>query len=89
MAQKFSDEQKKLEEIKTQETIQELQVNIATNNNVIQSKKDRIRDIEKEIYSLKNHKSNSEKEQNELNRLKGVLEELQGELKELLENRVL
>ena len=33
-------------------------------------KKDRIRDIEKEIYSLKNHKSNSEKEQNELNRLK-------------------
>jgi DNA repair exonuclease SbcCD ATPase subunit len=64
-----------------------LQVNIATNNNVIQAKKDRIRDIEKEIYSLNNHKSNSEKEQNELNRLKGVLEELQGELKELLENR--
>ena len=88
LAQKFSDEQTKLEEIKkAQETIQELQINIATNNNVIQAKKDRIRDIEKEIYSLKNHKSNSEKEQNELNRLKGVLEKLQGELKELLENR--
>tara|TARA_B100000902_G_scaffold383873_1_gene423297 strand:+ start:2044 stop:3756 length:1713 start_codon:yes stop_codon:yes gene_type:complete len=88
LGDKFESEQTKLEKIrKAQEEIQKLQVNIATNNNVITNKKNKIEELIKEINEIKTSKSNSEKEQKELDTLETILKELREELKALLENK--
>ena len=59
---KFLAEQKKLNVIQEhQKEIANLQVMIATHNNLISSKRDRITEIDTEIVNLKSSKSNSKK----------------------------
>ena len=86
---KFFEEQKKLNRIQeAQEDIHELQVNIATNNNVITVKREKIVEIEQEIDGLKTSKSTSQKEEEELKVLEKKLVDTKSELKELLDDKI-
>ena len=86
---KFFEEQKKLNKIQeAQEDIHELQVNIATNNNVITVKREKIVEIEQEIDGLKTSKSTSQKEEEELKVLEKKLVDTKSELKELLDDKI-
>ncbi len=86
---KFLAEQKKLNVIQEhQKEIANLQVMIATNNNLINSKRDRITEIHTEIENLKSSKSNSKKEEIEIKELEDSLAQKKDELKNLLDDKV-
>jgi len=81
--------QKKLNVIQEhQKEIANLQVMIATNNNLINSKRDRITEIHTEIENLKSSKSNSKKEEIEIKELEDSLAQKKDELKNLLDDKV-
>jgi len=61
---------------------------IATNNNLINSKRDRITEIHTEIENLKSSKSNSKKEEIEIKELEDSLAQKKDELKNLLDDKV-
>ena len=86
---KFLAEQKKLNVIQEhQKEIANLQVMIATHNNLISSKRDRITEIDTEIVNLKSSKSNSKKEEIEIKELEDSLTQKKDELKNLLDDKV-
>ena len=86
---KFLVEQKKLNVIQEhQKEIANLQIMIATNNNLINSKRDRITEIESEIENIKSSKSSSKKEELDLKTLENSLTQKKDELKSLLDDKV-
>ena len=86
---KFLVEQKKLNVIQEhQKEIANLQIMIATNNNLINSKRDRMTEIESEIENIKSSKSSSKKEELDLKTLENSLTQKKDELKSLLDDKV-
>jgi DNA repair exonuclease SbcCD ATPase subunit len=88
LAERLNDEQEKLNEIsKIQKTIQEIQVKIATDNTTIQQINKNNEKLEKQINDLTNCKTLTDKEQFELDKIIGDMEQLKQDLKSLLEEQ--
>jgi len=88
LTEKLNEEQEKLNEIsKVQKTIQELQVKIATDNTTIQQINKNNEKLEKQINDLTNCKTLTDKEQSELDKIIGDMDQLKQDLKSLLEEQ--
>ena len=85
---KLLSEQTKLNEItEIQKNIQALQINIATNNTSIIETNKYIAKLEKEIEELKTSKASTEKEEQELQLLKGTLATLTDNIRTLIDEK--
>ena len=85
---KLLSEQTKLNEItEIQKKIQALQINIATNNTSIIETNKYIAKLEKEIEELKTSKASTEKEEQELQLLKGTLATLTDNIRTLIDEK--
>jgi DNA repair exonuclease SbcCD ATPase subunit len=85
---KLLSEQTKLNEItEIQKKIQVLQINIATNNTSIIETNKYIAKLEKEIEELKTNKASTEKEEQELQLLKGTLATLTDNIRTLIDEK--
>jgi len=85
---KLLSEQTKLNEItEIQKRIQALQINIATNNTSIIETNKYIAKLEKEIEELKTNKASTEKEEQELQLLKGTLATLTDNIRTLIDEK--
>jgi DNA repair exonuclease SbcCD ATPase subunit len=88
LTEKLNEEQEKLNEIsKVQKTIQEIQVKIATDNTTIQQINKNNEKLEKQINDLTNCKTLTDKEQSELDKIIGDMDQLKQDLKSLLEEQ--
>jgi len=86
--QKLLDEQNRLNQItQVQKRIQEIQIKIATNNTSITETNKYIARLQKQILDLKNSKSVSDKEEQELNTIKDALSNLKSDLRSLIDEK--
>ena len=86
--QKLLEEQNRLNLItQVQKRIQEIQIKIATNNTSITETNKYIARLQKQIQDLKNSKTVSDKEEQELNTIKSSLSDLKKDLKDLIDEK--
>ncbi len=86
--QKLLEEQNRLNLItQVQKRIQEIQIKIATNNTSITETNKYIARLQKQIQDLKNSKTVSDKEEQELNTIKSTLSDLKKDLKDLIDEK--
>lgn len=86
--QKLLEEQNRLNLItQVQKRIQEIQIKIATNNTSITETNKYIARLQKQIQDLKNSKTVSDKEEQELKSIKQTLNDLSRDLRELIDEK--